>query len=358
MTDPTTSFGSYRLIVEEEGKFISKSIVALGRTERPTIDQLQGYLPAFGLPVRGVEFALLWSADDDPEMNQPVLVASPSVTMKWADYSMSGNPDETFVDYLNRVNSVLSMGEPEDEVSVDVLRYVFNRSDMSPQESMNLIVRPPPANSIEYEQLISRPGEVFMLLLYVEKRLSYHLVSRHHDIIPLYEEIAAAQSEGRISTDWFDDWWAKLEPLQTSLLSNNSDRGFAPLVNDLDKELTDILPDNLRENGIANLKELVDIRNTIGHSTIRENGIANLKELVDIRNTIGHSTIYNGLDIEGKVIIAPHITKHTGKSNRETFTAHFDDETHQLIKSMIGNAHTFLEICAKVPPKARVAPIE
>ena len=292
-------------------------------------------MPAFGLLVRGVDFALLWSADDAPEMNQPELVASPSVTMKWADYSLSRNPGETFVDYLNRVNFVLSRGEPEDEVSVDVLRYVFNRSDMSPQESMNLIVRPPPANSIEYEQLVSRPGEVFMLLLYIEKRLSYHLVSRHHDIVPLYEEIAAAQSEGRISTDWFDDWWARLEPLQTSLLSDNSDSGFAPLVNDLDKELTDILPDNLRENGIANLNELVDIR-----------------------NTIGHSTIYNGLDIEGKVIIAPHITKHTGKSNREIFATHFDDETRQLIKSMIDEAHTFLEICAKVPPKARVAPIE
>ena len=335
MADSTAGLGGFSLIVKNEGRFISKSIVALGRTERPTIDQLQGCLPAFGLPVREVDFALLWSADDDSEMNQPVLVASPSVTMKWADYSMSRNPGETFVDYLNRVNSVLSTGEPEDEVSVDVLRYVFNRSDMSPQESMNLIVRPPPANSIEYEQLITRPGEVFMLLLYVEKRLSYHLVSRHHDLVPLYQEIAAAQSEGRISTDWFDDWWARLEPLQTGLLSDNSDRGFALLVNDLDKELTGMLPDNVRENGIANLNELVDIR-----------------------NTIGHSTIYNGLDVDGKVIIAPHITKHTGKSNRETFTTHFDDETHQLIKSMIDDAHTFLEICAKVPPKFRAAPTE
>ena len=73
-------------------------------------------------------------------MNQPELVASPSVTMKWADYSLSRNPGETFVDYLNRMNFVLSRGEPEDEVSVDVLRYVFNRSDMSPQESMNLML--------------------------------------------------------------------------------------------------------------------------------------------------------------------------------------------------------------------------
>ena len=76
MTDSTTSSGSYRLIVEEEGKYISRPIVALGQTERPTMTQLQGYLPSLGLPVYGVDFALLWLADDDPEMNHPVLVAS------------------------------------------------------------------------------------------------------------------------------------------------------------------------------------------------------------------------------------------------------------------------------------------
>lgn len=335
MAESTAGFGCFRLILENEGRFISKSIVALGRTERPTVDQLRGYLPAFGLPARGVDFALLWLADDDPEMNHPVMIASPTITMKWADYNLVRNPDETFVDYLNKVSSVLSIGKPEDDVTVDVLRYLFNRIDMSPQESMNLIVKPPPANSIEYKQLITHPGEVFMLLLYVEKRLSYHLVTRHPDIIPLYEEIAVAQLEGRISTDWFDDWWAKIEPLQTSLVNNNSDKTFSALVDDLDLELSGMLPDNIRENGIANLNELVDIR-----------------------NTIGHSTIYNGLDVDGRVIIAPHITKHTGKSNRQTLTTHFDDETHELIKSMIDDAHTFLELCAKVPPKSRIAPIE
>ncbi len=328
MADSTTSSGSYRLIVEEEGKFISKSIVALGRTERPTMDQLQSYLPALGLPVHGVDFALLWLADDDPEMNHPVLVASIPVTMKWADYNLGRNSGESFVDYLNRISSVLSTGESEEAVSVDILQYIFNRSDMSPQESMNLIVRSPSEGSAEYERLIARPGEVFMLLLYVEKRLSYHLVSRDPDIAPLYREIGAAQSEGRVSTEWFDAWWAKLEPLQARLVANNSDKGFRELVNDLDQEILAILPDNLRESGIANLKELVDIR-----------------------NTIGHSTIYNGLVVDGKVMIAPHITKHTGKSNRETLTTYLDDETYGLIKSMIEDAHAFLEICAKVPPR-------
>ncbi len=327
MADSTSNFGSYRLIVEKEGNFVSKSIVALGRSERPTLDQLQGYLPALGLAVGGVDFALFWLADDDPELNHPVLAASIPVTMKWADYNLGRNPGENFVDYLNKVSSVLSTGESEEEVSVDILQYIFNRSDMSPQESMNLIVKPPHEGSAEYEQLIARPGEVFMLLLYVEKRLSYHLVSRDPDIVPLYDEIGAAQSEGRVSTEWFDAWWAKLEPLQAKLVANNSDKGFRGLVNDLDRETRAILPDNLRESGIANLKELIEIR-----------------------NTIGHSTIYNGLVVDGKVMIAPHITKHTSRSNRETLTTYLNDATYDLIKSMIEDAHAFLEICAKVPP--------
>ena len=32
------------------------------------------------------------------------------------------------------------------------------------------------------------------------------------------------------------------------------------------------------------------------------------------------------------------------------YRTHFDEETYGLIKSMIEDAHTFLEICAKVPP--------
>ena len=326
MVHSKTNSGSYRLIVEDEGNFISRFIVALGHTERPTMAQLQGYLPALGLPGRGVDFALLWSADDDPEMSHPVLVGSASVTMKWADYNLGRNLGESFVDYLNKVSSVLSTGDSEEDVSVDILRYIFNRSSMSPQESMNLIVRPPHASSAEYERLITRPGEVFMLLLYVEKRLSYHLISRNPEIVPLYDEIGAAQSEGRVSTQWFNAWWAKLEPLQTRLVAINSDRGFSVLVNDLDQEMCGVLPDNLRESSIANLNELIDIR-----------------------NTIGHSTIYNGLVVDGKVMITPHITKHTDRSNRETLTTHFDDETHDLIKSMIEDAHAFLEICAKAP---------
>ena len=49
MADSTAGLGGFSVIVKNEGRFISKFIVALGRTERPTIDQLQGYLPAFGL---------------------------------------------------------------------------------------------------------------------------------------------------------------------------------------------------------------------------------------------------------------------------------------------------------------------
>lgn len=110
------------------------------------------------------------------------------------------------------------------------------------------------------------------------------------------------------------------------LVSENSDKGFAGLVDDLDHAMRYGLPDNLRESGIANLEELVAIR-----------------------NTIGHSTIYNGLDVDGRVIIAPHMTKHTNMSKRETLTTHFDDETYELIKSMIEEAHEFLGICLKAP---------
>ena len=329
MADSTTSSGSYHLIIEKEGKFISKPIVALGQTERPTMAHLRSFLPALGQPVSGGDFALLWLADDDPEMEHPVIVASVPVTMKWADYSLEGNQGEGFVDYLNKVSSLPSTGEPEEEVSVDVVRYIVNRSDVSPQESMNSIVRPPHANSVEYEQLIARPGEVFMLLLYVEKHLNYQLVSRHPDIVPLYEKVAAAQSEGRVSTEWFNAWWAKLEPLQMRLVADNSDKGFSRLVKDLDQEVSDALPDNLREGGVDNLEELVNIR-----------------------NTIGHSTIYGGLAVDGRVMIAPHITKHTNRLNRETLTTRLDDETYALMKAMIDDAHTFLEICAKIPPIA------
>ena len=320
--------GNYRLITEDNGQFVGKTVAALGRTERPSVSQLQSYLPALGFPGRGVDFALFWTAEDDLDMESPVFVGSPSVTMRLADYNLSRKPGQSFLDYLNKVNSVLSTDKSEADVSVDIMRYIANRIDMSPQESMGLIVRPPSASSLEYQELISRPGEIFMLLLYVEKHLSYHFVSRHPDVVSLLVEMDTARSEGRFSSEWFDEWWAKAEPLQMGLLATNSDRGFAGLVNDLDQEMLNILPDALRENGIANLTELADIR-----------------------NTIGHSTIYNGMVVDGQVMIAPHITKHTAKSSRETLTTHFDDETYALVKSMIEDAHTFLGICAKVPPQ-------
>lgn len=328
-----TGFGNYRLIIESEGKFISKPVVALAQTERPTVAQLNSYLPSLALPRPGVEFALLWSANDDSEMNYPVFTASISVTMKWADYNLDGTEGESFIDYLNRVNNIHARSGLEDAANADMLRYIMNRVDISPQESMKLVVMPPDAKSVEYEQLVTRPGEIFMLLLYVEKRLSYHLVSRHPDVFQLYNEIAAAQKEDQISEEFFDTWWAKLEPLQMTLIAKNSDKGFSGLINDLDQEMLDILPD-----------------------TLREDGISNLRELGDIRNTIGHSTIYNGMVVGEQVVIAPHITKHTAVSSRETITTHFDDETYELIKSMIEKAHKFLEACIKVPPKWSIVP--
>ena len=328
MADSTTNSGSYRLIVERDGTFVSQSIADLGESRRPTIEQLQNHLPALGLPKPGVEFALLWSSNDDPEMNLPVLVASPSVTMKWADYYLERTEGESFVDYLNRGRTVLVTGESEEEVTVDILQFMLNRHDMLAEESMNRVIRPPSANSVEYEQLVTRPGEIFMLLLYVEKHLSYHLVTRHPDIIPLYEELRTAQADGRVSTEWFNTWWGKLEPVQMGLVANNSDKGLLGLVSDLERELAGTLPNDLQEEGIFNLKELADIR-----------------------NTIGHSTIYNGMVVDGKTMIVPHVTKHTGRLSRQTFSTQFDDEIYTLIKSMIEDAHTFLMVCAKTPTR-------
>ena len=230
MAHSTTSFGSYHLIVENEGRFASKPVAALGRTERPTIARLQDLLPDLGLPGSGRDFALLWSADDDPDMELPVLVASVPVTMQWADFRLNRNQSDSFVDHLNKTSSMPSASRSEEEASVNVARYLFNRADVSPQETMRSIVRPPLANSVEYNQLIARLGEIFMLLLYVEKHLSYYLVTRHPNILPMYEKLAAARSESRLSAEWFDAWWAKLEPRQMRLIADNSDRGFSRLV--------------------------------------------------------------------------------------------------------------------------------
>jgi len=327
LENSTTSTGSYHLILEDAGKFVSKPLIDLGKTVRPTMAQLHTHLPALGLPAPGVEFALFWSAEDDPELETPVFVASTKIISEWANYMLSRESHHTFVDYLNKIPPILSIDESEEDVSVDVVRYIFNRIDMSPQESMNLIVRPPPTNTPEYQQLIARPGEIFMSLRYVEKRLNYHLVSRHPDIVPMYDDITAAQAEGTLSAEWFNAWWARLEPLQMSLVEKNSDKNFSGLVAALDRETSDIIPDQLREPGIANLEELVDIR-----------------------DAIAHSTIYNGLVVENKVIIAPHLTKHTGRSNRQTLSTQLDDETYEAIKSMIEDAHAFLEVCARTPP--------
>ena len=110
------------------------------------------------------------------------------------------------------------------------------------------------------------------------------------------------------------------------LVAQNSDKGFSGLVKELKEETLGILPDDLRDAGIANLEELAEIR-----------------------NTIGHSTIYNSIIVDGKRLIMPHVTKHTDRLNRRTLATHFDDEVYDLIKSMIDDAHAFLEICARIP---------
>ena len=168
---PTTGLGSYRLIIENEGRYTSRTVAALGRSERPTMVQLQNFLPALGLLAPGVEFALYWVSDEDTEMKFPVIQASVSMILKWRDYSATKTSGETFVDYLNKISSVLATGGSEEAVTVDVLMYTLNRADLSPEETRKSVVMPPSDNPVEYEQLVIRPGEVFMLLLYVEKHL-------------------------------------------------------------------------------------------------------------------------------------------------------------------------------------------
>ena len=106
MDDPQKGLGSYHLITEDQGRFSSRPVVALGRTERPTMPQLQNFLPALGLLRPDVEFALYWVSDDDTEAKYPVLSGSVSMMMKYSDYRMAKPTRETFVHYLNRVSSV------------------------------------------------------------------------------------------------------------------------------------------------------------------------------------------------------------------------------------------------------------
>lgn len=327
MEKPKKGLGSYHLITENETRYTSRTVAALGRSERPTMVQLQNFLPALGLPSPGIEFALYWVADEDTEMNCPVIQASVSMILKWRDYSAAKTTGETLVDYLNRVSSVLTIGESEEAVTADVLMYTLNRADLSPEETRKRVVMPPSDSLVEYEELVTRPGEVFMLLLYVEKHLSYHFVSRHPDVIRSLDELSDVQSEDRVSREWLDDWWTRIEPIQMKLVAQNSDKGFSGLVKELEEETFGLLPDDFRDAGIANLEELAEIR-----------------------NTIGHSTIYNSMVIDGKRLIMPHVTKHTDRSNRRTIATHFDNEVYALIKSMIDDAHAFLEICARIPP--------
>ena len=327
MNQPESGLGGYHLITEDQGRYSSRAVAALGRTERPTMPQLQNFLPALGLLTPDAEFALYWVSDEDTEAEYPVLCGSVSMMMKYADYRVAKPLGETFVHYLNRVSSVLATSATEEPVTVDLLMYTLSRIDLSPEEAQKRVVIPPVDNPVEYEQLVVRPGEVFMLVLYVEKHLNYHFVSRHPDVIRLMLELRTVQSEGRISPEWFNDWWARLEPIQMQLGAQNSDKGFSGLVKDLAAETLGKLSGDFREVGISNLEELVEIR-----------------------NTIGHSTIYNSMVVDGKPVILPHLTKHTDRSNRQTLATHFDDETYDLIKSMIDDAHAFVENCARIPP--------
>lgn len=328
MNNPQKDLGSYHLITKDQDRYVSKPVTALGRSERPTLTELTNSLPALGLPATDVDFALYWVSEEDTEAEYPVLAGSVPMLEKYSDYRIANNTSEPFVDYLNRYRSMLAAVEAEESVTVDTLMYMLNRVDLSPEDAQKLVTMPPVDDPVEYEQLVTRPGEVFMLVLYVEKHLSYHLVSRNPEILQLIDELRVVQSEGRFSNEWFDDWWDRNDTVQTKLVAQNSDKGIAGLVKDLAADETlNSLPVDYREAGISNLEGLAELR-----------------------NTIGHSTIYNSMEVGGKRLIMPHFTKHTDRANRQTISTHFDDETYDLIKSMIEDAHEFLQICARIPP--------
>ena len=285
MTSPTDHRGAYQLIVQSGEGFLVQSVPQLGHSDRPSIDQLNSYLPSLGLLRPGVDFALYWSADEDSAAEYPVIVSSISVMQRWTQYQIDRALGQSFLEYLNQPAGT-APDQHGEKITVDVLNYMMKRVDMSPAESMARVVQPPDEHSQDYHQLVVRPGEIFMLLRYVEKHLSYYLVTRHLEIVDLYADLHHAQTESRLSSDWFEAWWDELEPLQKSLVAQNSDKGFGALVDELDQALSEAIP-----------------------ASQREPNIANLKELVTVRNTIGHATMYNEMAAGDRIVIEPHITK-------------------------------------------------
>ena len=86
MTGPADTRGGYWLIVQAGEGFVVRSVPELGRSERPSIDQLNTYLPSLGLLRGEVAFAFYWSADEDSESEYPVMVGSVSVMCRWTRY--------------------------------------------------------------------------------------------------------------------------------------------------------------------------------------------------------------------------------------------------------------------------------
>lgn len=327
------SNGSYFLIVENEGRFSIDQVASLGQSERPTMAQLQNYLPDMGLLGAEIEFVLLWASSDDPDMDQPVLVGSPELFRKWADYRIRREQGltKTFVEHLNSDDSAPFPSEDDVKGVADAVQYFLRSADESRIDSQRRIIMPPDPSSGEYQRLVTRPGEIFMLLLYVEKHLNYFLASWEPSLMELYGELGSALSKNQPTSEWLDDWQAKADPIHMKLVAEKSDQGFNGLVKELEQRLSlkepapDQLPDNLLEEGIGNLKELVEIR-----------------------NAIGHSIIYNGITVNGTVLLEPHLTKHTSKANRRTIATYFDDEIYGIVKSMIDDAHNFVFLCGEV----------
>ncbi len=210
----------------------------------------------------------------------------------------------------------------------DIFQQLFDsvrKFEKLPRQAVNPAVSPPEENSIDYDRLVIRPGEIFMLLLYVEKHLSYLLAAKDSGFERVYEQLLAFRESGTEPERDFQQRFITAALRQRQLVAENSDKGFLALVRDLDNRLVGILP-----------------------SDAREQGKSSLEKLVGFRHTIAHSTIYNSLVIEGEELISPHLTKHTSKLKRKASSTHFEDETYYGVKKIMKEAHEFLELCELV----------
>lgn len=224
-----------------------------------------------------------------------------------------------------------------EEVRNYFITRILDTLESAPDPAVINTVLPPEAGSTDYIENISRPGELFMLIRYVEKHLNYMLTS--------WQLLASDISLSKMSEDMdhirdvnTDELAKMIEEEHPAfetrrITSKNSDRGFRKMVDDLNEVLFDILPQDIL-SGI----------------------VSDLKVIVDLRDAIAHSTTYNSYVVEddcvplGPGAVNRHLTKHTRSPNREVMTLRFDDRGYRDALNLIEKCQQNLLYCAKVKP--------